>query len=94
MSYRADLEALAGLVERIRRFDGRARDLADQLAREQKVLAVHWSGAAADGAAAAHRRWAGGDAQVRAALDSLAGFVHTAHANYRSAAEANTAMWR
>ncbi|HEY2296542.1 MAG TPA: WXG100 family type VII secretion target [Jatrophihabitans sp.] len=94
MSYRADIEALAGLIDLMRRFDGRAHELADQLCGEQRALAGQWDGAAADRAAGAHRRWLAGHEQVETAFGSLAGFVRAAHANYRCAVEANTRMWR
>ena len=94
MSYRADLEALAGLVEQMVGFDAHARELADQLWSEQQALAAGWTGAASDRADAAHRRWAGGHEQVQDVLGSLAGFVRTAHANYTTAAETNSRMWR
>lgn len=94
MSYRADLDALAGLVDRMRRFDATARELADQLSSERLVLSAYWAGAASDRAAAAQQRWTTGYEQVRTALASLDGLVQTAHANYRAAAETNTAMWR
>jgi WXG100 family type VII secretion target len=92
--YRADLDELAGLVDRMRRFDARARELADQLSSSQRELSANWTGVAAQHAAAAHERWSVGYEQVRAALGSLAGFVRTARANYLAAAETNTAMWR
>lgn len=94
LGYRADLDALAGLVDRMRRFDGCARELADQLSSEQRVLSAHWCGVAAERAAAARQRWAVGYEQVQVALGSLAGFVSTAHSNYLAAAETNSAMWR
>jgi uncharacterized protein YukE len=94
MTYRADLEALAGLVGRMRRFDARAAELADELADSQRALAGQWDGLAASRAAEAHDKWLTGHAQSLHAFGTLAGFVRTAHANYSAAAEANTRMWR
>jgi uncharacterized protein YukE len=91
--FHADLDALAGLVARLRAFERRAADREAQLEREAGRLDAHWSGTAAIDQAAAHRRWVVAHQRIRDAADQLARVVEVAHANYTTAAAANTRMW-
>ncbi len=89
----ADLDALAGLVARLRAFEQRAAEREAELEREAGRLDAHWSGCASADQAAAHRRWVTAHQRIRAAADGSAHSVEVAHTNYSAAAAANTRMW-
>jgi WXG100 family type VII secretion target len=91
--FRADLNRLADLVERMISFEGRAAALAADLDAQASRLHGEWSGAAAAGHLAAHRDWLDGAARMRGALRELRSAVSVAQGNYAAAAEANVRMW-
>ncbi len=93
LDFHADLEALSGLVGRLRDFERRAAELETELERDASRLEAQWFGAAADDHAVAHRRWVAAHERLRGAADRLANRVEVAHTNYRSAAVTNTRMW-
>lgn len=86
-----DLDALAGLVERMSLFG-------DQLARvhddvDGRLHGLRWTGEAAAAQAAAHAQWSAAVGELHSALSSLRSIAATAHANYNAAAAANRQMW-
>lgn len=91
--FRADLPALARLVDDLARFGARAEQGAADLDDDVGRLSAHWSGAAAAAHGAAHERWSRACGELREALDELEHMVATAHRNYTAAAGANARMW-
>jgi uncharacterized protein YukE len=91
--FRADLAALAELVDRLAAFDSRAELLGADLDVAVRRLHGEWSGPAAQAHLAAHDQWAAGAAQMRASVLDLRSVVAIAQANYSAAAAANVRMW-
>jgi WXG100 family type VII secretion target len=91
--FRADLDALAELVDSLAAFDSRADELGADVDAQVRRLHGEWTGPAAHAHLAAHERWTAGAAQLRAAVLELRSVVATAQANYGSAAAANVRMW-
>lgn len=91
--FRADLEGLSQLLDRLQAVDRRAVRIAADLDQDARRLETQWSGMAADRHEAAHRRWLQAHDQLRSAAADLARFVRAAHANYTDAAATNVRMW-
>ena len=90
---RADLGALAELVDRLTRFTTLAERLGGDLDARVRALHADWAGAAADAHRVAHAQWATAAAEMRAGLAALSATVTTARENYATAAAANVRMW-
>jgi WXG100 family type VII secretion target len=91
--FRADLDRLSDLVERMISFETCAEALAADLDAQARRLHGEWSGAAASAHLAAHRAWLDGAVRMRTALGELQSAVSTASGNYCAAAAANSRMW-
>jgi WXG100 family type VII secretion target len=92
-AYSVDPDALAEAVQQMADFINHAESLVAEI--DSLVTHLHgtWSGQAATAHAAAHRRWAHGEATMRAALSLMKIAGNTAHQNYTEAMATNTAMW-
>ncbi|MGH3853821.1 MAG: WXG100 family type VII secretion target [Pseudonocardiaceae bacterium] len=91
--YHVDLAQLAGVIERLDKFDQfleRALEQADQ-----RVNQLHgsWTGEAAAAHLAAHQEWKRGAAEMRAGSATMRSITSTAHSNYTSAVNTNQRMW-
>jgi WXG100 family type VII secretion target len=84
------LDATARDLEALERFvDERLSEL-DQVIAD---LHVTWTGQAARAHAVAHREWAAGARRMREGLQAMRLAAQSAHADYLTAAEANSTMW-
>jgi uncharacterized protein YukE len=91
--FRADLEGLSQLLDRLHAVDRRAAGIVADLEQDARRLETQWSGLAAERHEAAHRQWAAAHAALQQAAAALAAFARAAHANYSDAAAANVRMW-
>lgn len=91
--FRVDPEALDDAVRRLAELGRYAETMVAQLDSVVADLHGAWAGEAAEAHAAAHLRWARGEAAMREALSRLTSAGAAAHANYIGAMATNLDMW-
>ncbi|MGB8387305.1 WXG100 family type VII secretion target [Mycobacterium sp.] len=92
-AFRVDPEALTDAVQRMAEFVRYAEGMLAEIDSAVTNLHATWSGEGAAAHAEAHRRWAPGEAMMRAALAQLGSTGATAHGNYTGAMSTNSSMW-
>lgn len=88
-----DLDLLASTIEVLAACEQSCVEALDDVRRDVARLHLTWSGRSAEAQAEAQAAWEEGFAQMRAGLATMRSAAATSHDNYRSAVEANLAMW-
>ena len=88
-----DLDLLATTIEALAACEQSCDEALDDVRRDVARLHLTWAGRAAEAQTEAQAAWEAGFAQMRDGLATMRSAAATSHGNYRSAVEANLAMW-
>ena len=92
--FQVDLDLLDEVVRRLRQHHEHLEEVDGRLTVMARRLHDEWAGVAADAHTDAQARWDAGFAAMRSALADMRAAAEVAHGSYRTAAEANVALWR
>ncbi|HEX5089814.1 MAG TPA: WXG100 family type VII secretion target [Nocardioides sp.] len=93
-AYAVDLAELQDRIDEMAAFEKTIEKALHHLDDVVENLHVTWTGEAAAAHRAAHADWVAGMEEMRRGLAEMRAAADRAHANYSSAAGANSRMWR